>query len=315
MATKTAVKMSRQERLAKLTEKIKNTDVGGGGSQGFWSPKEGRNVIRILPEVHTMEYFYQTVGRHNFPPDGKKSCYCPKFTSEGELPCPVCEMVDELYRSGVPANKDLAGKLRVRKMYWMNVIVRGKKGKDGDSEDEGPFIYTPGVTVFTQLASLINDPDYGDIMDIHDGIDVTVERSGTGMDTEYQVNPRRNSTPLTTEQETLDKWFDAARDLSYVEVDDDPANDKELSAGKGIYVLPYDRIVREMGLDAEEEEDAEADEEPVATKKSRRPIIEDTEDDDDQVDEDDDADEDDPPAKMSVQAEVQRRMARRSLRK
>jgi hypothetical protein len=261
--------ISRQDRLSKLVDKIKNTDVGGNTSAGFWSAPEGRTVIRILPEVHDMEYFFQTVGRHNFPPDGKKHCYCPRFTSEGLLPCPVCELIDQLYKSGDKDNKALASQLRIRKMYWMNIIVRDKNG------DKGPFIYTPGVTVFNQITTLIGDPDYGDIMDVEDGIDITIERTGTGMNTEYQVTPRRNSSPLHSDPNKVAEWLNAAKSLKYVEVTDDPAEDKKIIDGRPLYILPYNRIVREFGLDGDIESigiadsDDEEEEELVPVKKAK----------------------------------------------
>lgn len=258
---------ARQDRLALLRDKLKHTDMGGGGSAGFWSPKEGRSVIRILPEAGEMEYFFQEVGRHNFPPDNKKSVYCPKFTSHNALPCPVCEIVDDLYK-GDKALQAMAGNLRVRKSYWMNVIVRGTK--EGE-EDSGPFIYTPGQTVFSSVAALISDPDYGDIMSPTEGLDIIVERTGQGLQTEYQVKPRRNSSPLSNDEKQIDDWLAKARDLTWVEVGDDPEQDKELGKGHSLYLLPYDRIVKEFDLDEGIAVDVDEDEEEVAPKKTSAP--------------------------------------------
>lgn len=325
MAKAAANVLSRQERLARLVDKIKNTDTGGNSSAGFWSPKEGRSVIRILPEVKTMQYFFQTVGRHNFPPDGKKHCYCPRFTSAGELSCPVCEMVDQLYKAGDKSSKELAGQLRARKMYWMNIIVRNKDG------DQGPFLYTPGVTVFQQISTLISDPDYGDIMSVEDGIDITIERTGSGLETEYQVTPRRNSSPLHSDPEKVAEWLEAAQDLTYVEVSDDPSEDKELSAGHALFIIPYDRIVREFNLDGDvaEFDDAEEEEAPVrqpakskvqqrtaAAKPKAEPVVEDDYDEDDEEDDEEEAPPvKSPPRKTAAQEEVGKRTARRSIRR
>lgn len=241
MARKKKKRMSREERLAKLREKLANTDIGGGGG-GFWSPKEGRNVIRILPEVGEMDFFFQEVGRHNFP-DSDDRVYCPRFTSGGELDCPICEMVWELYDAGDNASKELAKQIRVRKSYWVNIINR-------DDETAGPQIFTPGVMIFSELTSLINDPDYGDIFNIEDGFDITIEREGTGRyDTVYYTRARPRPSPLSDDDAQIDQWLDAAKDLSYVEVSMDPEEDKDLAGDHAVYVLPYDRIVDDHDLD------------------------------------------------------------------
>jgi hypothetical protein len=300
--------VNRQERLAALRDKFKTLDLGSGGA-GFWSPKVGDNPIRILPEVGDMDFFFQPVGRHTFPTAGndRRFVYCPKFTSEGELDCPVCEIVDDLYKAGDVASKKMAGELRVRKMFWMNIVNR-------EDESAGPLIFTPGVQVFSAITNIIGDPEYGDIFDIDDGIDIVVKRTGTGLNTEYQVVPRRASTPLGNKSQ-IQEWVDKARDLSYMEVSEDPEEDRELSSGHALYVLPYDRIVQEFDLDnlSLEDFDEEEDKEEVAVVSKRksaapakRHVVDEEEDDDEEEDEEEES---------PVKKEVTRRVARRSRRR
>jgi hypothetical protein len=319
--------MSRADRLAAMQDKLKKVELSSGGA-GFWSPKEGKSIVRIMPEVAVvggkeyrvgdMQFFYQQVGKHNFPPKGAKHCYCPKFTSEGELECPVCETVSDLWK-GDAGSKALAKELGVRKSYWMNIIPR-------DDEAGGVKIFTPGVKIFTAIITLINDPDYGDITDITEGFDLTIERHGSGLETEYNVNPRRNPSALNADEDKIIEWMSKAKDLSAVEVSEDPEQDKELSAGHSVFVLPYNRLSREMDLDgdlgAEDVADDDDDEdEPVPAKKTvaapakatitkRAPV---EPDDDDEDDEDDDTvvEKKVPAAKQ----EVVQRQARRSFRR
>lgn len=297
----TKQKVSRADRLAALRDKLKTADIGGRRS-GWFNPKTGRNVVRILPEVGDMEYFYQPVGKHQLP--GDKQVHCPSFTSEGELPCPVCEIVDQLYKAGDKGSKNLADQLRVRKKFWMNVI-------DRNNEDAGPLIFPAGPVIFGAISTIIADPDYGDIMDVETGIDLVIERSGEGLSTEYQVNPRRNDSPLSDDDDTAQKWLDNARDLSYVEVSEDPEEDQENIGNHSVWVLPYERIVREFDLDNLEEDFDEDGEEDVpvpqdnkrkAVKpKAKAPVEE---------EEEEEVVEEEQPAKR----EVVRRMARRSRR-
>ena len=300
-------KSSNIDKLAAIRDKLKKTDMASGGG-GFWSAPVGKSVIRILPEVGDMEAFFQPVGRHNLTADGKKMIYCPEFTSEGELPCPVCELVDELYKAGDVASKKLAKQLGRRRSFWMNIIIRGSEGK-------GPQIFTPGVQVMGELAAIIEDPDYGLIYDPDTGFDITVERTGTGLETEYSVRARRNPSPLSSESSEIEDWLSKARDVSYVELTDDPEEDKDVASGHAVWVLPYDRINREYDLESTDElaEDDDDDVEPAPKKKAaKKPVVEEVDDDEEDDDEEDEEAEDVPAAKQEV---TRRKMARRSTRR
>lgn len=237
------VKRSVSEKLAKLREKLDNTDVGGR-NEGFWSPEKGNNVIRVLPEVGDMEYFFQEVGQHRLP-DGT-FVMCPHFTTSGELDCPICQVVSELYK-GNDDDKELARQIKVRKSYWMNIITRDNDD-DGGNTGNGPYIYTPGVTVFRSLITLINSPDYGDITDEEQGTDIIVSKKGEKLETEYDVQPRRFSSPIHQDEKIMDEFLDKAVDLSYVVLSEDKSEDRELGEGYAIKLLPYDRMIDEYGI-------------------------------------------------------------------
>ncbi len=301
-------KMSKAEKVKALRDKLKKQDLGGGGA-GFYSPKVGKNTIRILPEVGDMDFFFQPVGRHFFP--DKRAVYCPSFTTEKDLDCPVCEIVRELHNIGDKQSKKLASSLGVRRSWWMNVI-------DRNNEDAGPLMYTPGVMVFNSIISLINDPDYGDVTDIDEGSDIIIDRDGTGIETSYEVHGRRKESALTDDDEMLEEWLDKAKDLSYVEVSEDSSEDDELSEGHAVHIVPYDRIVEEFGLDSfgDDDEDDEVEEEETADRRPKRktrrkPVVEEVDDDEEgEVPEEDEGEDEGEPAK-----EVKRRMARRSRRR
>ena len=257
-------KVSKADKLKALRAKLDKTDMGG--NRGFWNPPQGTSEIRVLPESGDMDYFFQEVGRHYLPE--KKTVYCPSFTTEGELDCPICDFVQDLYALNDPASKELAGKIRVRKQYWMNICTR----ENGNTA--GPFIYTPGITVFQALAGFVNDPDYGDIFDLDEGTDVSIERTGTGLETKYQVIPRRKMSTLAASSKEADEIMKKAQDLSWVEVSEDPEEDKELADGHAVYLLPYERIVleNELGDDVEDllEELEDEEDHPVKQDVRRR---------------------------------------------
>jgi hypothetical protein len=318
---------TRADRLAAIQSKLSGMNLNAGGSRGFWAPQTGRNVIRVLPETGDMTFFFQQVGKHVLSEDGKKYKYCPAFTSEGEHECPICDYVDSLYKAGDKGSKAIADKLRVKKMFWMNVVTR----KD-DGSTEGPFLYTPGVTVFNEMSSIIGDPDYGDFTDPDNGFDLIITREGEKMNTKYHVKARRNSSQISADADQQEKFIESCKDLSYVMLTDDPDEDKELTKGKAVWILPYDRLQAEfaetdLNGNVDEDEDDDEDEAPApakkapakkeptpiekarsaATTKAKKPVAP-------VVEEEDDEEEEEVEEEDEVDREVARRAARRRTR-
>ena len=56
------------------------------------------------------------------------------------------------------------------------------------------------------------DPDYGDITDFDEGREVTIKRTGQGLNTEYNILPRPKATPASTKL-TKEELEDAMPDL------------------------------------------------------------------------------------------------------
>lgn len=235
------------DALQRVREKLSHTDIGGGK---YWKPDSGRNVIRILPGVGDMgDAFWQDVGRH-YIPDGP-SFTCLAFTIDEA--CPICEAVDELYRDSDPNSKALARELNRQKQFWMNVI-------DRNNESRGVQIFTPGPMIFGQISGLVMDPDYGAIYDEEEGMDIIITKTGEGMKTRYTVNARPKFTPLSDDPDLMDEWLESARDLTPLELSDDPDEDGTIIAEAGgsvaVTVLPYERLRDEFTGASEKEGDA-----------------------------------------------------------
>jgi len=232
-----------EERVALLRAKMGQMDLGG--DKGYWAAKEGRNIIRILPAAGLMPFFFQEVGVHYNLPDGASE-KCPSFTSGGEEDCPICQLVTELYRAG-KSYKGLANKLRVRKQFWMNVIVRDVGDQKGNT-GTGPLIYTPGVSVFRSIQTLVSDPDYGDISDVETGVDLNIDRRGQGLDTEYEVQTRKYSFAASSDPDQLAEWLEFAKDLTPAFLTDSQEEDAEVKGDAVVAVLPYERLLAKHGL-------------------------------------------------------------------
>ena len=165
-------------------EALKQT---GGGE--FWNPRENANLIRILPQKEG-KLFYKKVGVH-FGLLGSGREFCPQ-ESLG-TPCPVCDVVKELYKVETPEAVRVVSNLRVQHKYLLNVLAL-------DQDTVGVVQYLAGVKVWRDLLSIILDPDYGDITDAATGRNVVVEKivpPGNKLKTEYKVRSKPDRTKIS----------------------------------------------------------------------------------------------------------------------
>jgi hypothetical protein len=89
-------------------------------------------------------------------------------------------------------------------------VVRGE-------EDKGVRFMSFGKIVYTELLSIISDPDYGDITDVQNGRDIVVEyipqeKSDTNF-AKTMVRPKPNQTPLADSAEKIQKLLTDQPDI------------------------------------------------------------------------------------------------------
>jgi hypothetical protein len=257
---------SKADRYAALLARVQTIDLGGGN---FWKVPQGKTTIRILPPVGAMDdAFFVESGQHYL---GSKIYVCPKLSSGGKLPCPICDTNEGLYQSG---KKKAASKFRASKSFLVNIVVRsGLKG----GEDQ-QTVWQFGVTVMGLIISIIADPDYGDISDPEVGSDVVVTRAGEGTNTKYQVNAKRNPSPLVGAEQYLQN----AQDLVAF-VNDKVMDYDTLATESGVNVYLENGEIPEIKEEDKEEQavdDEEADaavptesEEEEAPKPAARPPL------------------------------------------
>tara|TARA_R110000764_G_scaffold56194_1_gene122594 strand:- start:39 stop:800 length:762 start_codon:yes stop_codon:yes gene_type:complete len=152
-----------KNRLAKLNNK--------GGSNGtsnfkdnFWRPPVGeKSQIRIVPYKHNKDYPFSEL--YFYFGIGKPRMIALTNFDESD---PIMEFAVQLRKSGSDENKELAKKLFPKMRTFAPVIVRGE-------EDKGVRFYEFGKMVYQELLGVMADEDYGDITDIQEGRDITVE--------------------------------------------------------------------------------------------------------------------------------------------
>lgn len=209
----------------------------------WWKPKVGANKIRIMPpwtdQGPNALQFWRVVFVHwgvmaiEDPDENNKfTIACPRKTpgsaellgiegiEDSNLPCPVCDHVDELANSGDPVNIEMAKEIRRKMRVYSNVIdlndpVWTKEDLEdlkanNCPEDKLPNlgdakiqIFTYGTTIFNELLGFYQDNV--DIASYDEGHNITIERVGSKLNTKYHVRPEMAKTKAPIAEEQLDR--------------------------------------------------------------------------------------------------------------
>lgn len=303
--------------MSKIKSKQEELQKGSGNSDyGFDKLKDGKNVRRILPPKGDSTMFYSEGFLHfGLGDDGKSTATC--LDTFGKK-CPICEYLNTLKDSKNKDDKEFYQRAKKTKRIYLSVLNR-----DATDEDEKPVILPVGKMILKQVIDVICDPDYGDITDFESGRDITITRSGKGLNTEYSVIVKPKET-MASEQYSEEEMDAMLPDLDslFVEkseselmavltgedVDDEDDDDLEydemelddlkyLCKERGIKLpakITKSRLISLLEADDEDEEDEdEEDDEPVTKGKKSSRHIEEDDDDEDEDEEDDEEDDDD----------------------
>ena len=173
---------------AKLNQ-LNNTD---NKKQNLWKPEAGKTRVRIVPYVHRKEnpflelYFHYDIG--------KRSMLSPVSFGNAD---PIVEFADKLKSTGDKEDWLAGRKIEPKMRTYVPVIVRGK-------ESEGVKFWGFGKTIYTELLSIISDPDYGDITDLMLGRDIDVEftpSEGAGQYPKTAIRVKPNTSAATDDKE------------------------------------------------------------------------------------------------------------------
>lgn len=313
------MKKSAKKKNSSLKDRMKKSyeskDKGGGNRPScmdwkkaknvkFFTPKEGKNRINIIPyvvktkndplvhsgdaEIGDQSYMLD-LWVHNYVGDTSAEVICPK--SNFNKPCPICKQAQEFKDAG---KKDEASALWPKRRCYYNVI-------DVKNPDEGIQVFNISHFLFEkelieEARASSDDGDIIDFVDIDDGKMIEfraaeVEKSFGGKLTKFL---EYKSFVFKERDEALDpslieeaiSFDECMKVLTPAEIEkilygedseDDDDDDTPPKKGKAPAKKPTKKI--EDNDDEDEEDDEDEDEE-------------DSEDDDDE-DSDDDTDEDD----------------------
>lgn len=229
--------------ISKLAARLGELDQNNGGSgngTSFVNIKDGKNQVRILPPTDDSDWVQEAwvhygVGKTSNNTKGTM-VVCPTTHGEKES-CPICELSSELKKLSKKKDdkydKEAKSVYRKKRVYFNaidraddldnfelrkeKVTVDGKETvvevwyNSTTGEKESPVkVLGVGIGVYKGVLKLITDPDYGDITDPEDGVDVIITKSGSGQfNTEYDVKGARNNSEVGFEE-----WEDCINDLS-----------------------------------------------------------------------------------------------------
>lgn len=154
-------------------------------------PQPGKNKFRILPNGQDEELqFWQDFGQHFIKDtnDGLKAVYMCTEKTDGK-PCPICEGIAQGINEA--GDDDVIGALKDSKASGR--VLLNALHLDGDDANT-PVILDLSPTTFEKVLELMEE--YGNVTSLDEGIDIVINRSGKGLNTEYSVLPAAKSKPV-----------------------------------------------------------------------------------------------------------------------
>ena len=207
-------------QLKSRLNSLQNQGSTNKKSDLIWKPKPGKQVVRIVPYKFNPEnpfielkFHYNINGKTYLSPD-----------SFGR-PDPIVEFANRLKKTGSKEDWQMGRKMEPKMRTFAPIIVRGE-------ESEGVKFWGFGKTVYQEIGALILDGEYGDITDVLNGRDITVEfKTGEESGKSFPVTtirPRPNVSPavdpknatLVESLKNQSNILDLFPELSYDELKD-----------------------------------------------------------------------------------------------
>ena len=173
--------------LTKIQGRLDNLNSKGGkGNENFWRPQDGEQSIRIVPtpdgDPFKDFWFHYEVGQNS-------GFLCPKKNFGDD--CPACKFAGRLFDENTEDSRRMAKKFLPRQRFFSPVLVRGE-------EDKGVRMWGYGKMAYESLLNLVLNPEYGDITDVEEGTDLTINygKPAGASFPQTKITPRRRSSVL-----------------------------------------------------------------------------------------------------------------------
>lgn len=246
-----------------LRKKLNTLQGQNNRSTATWKPAEGKTIIRIIPWKGNPDFPFIELLFHYL---GGKTQLSPMTAGK---PDPIAEFADKLRSTNSKDDWELARNFTPKQRTFVPVIVRGE-------EDKGVRFWGFGKTVYKELATIMNDGDYGDITHPKTGRDITVtftpKKPGSDAFAKTEILVKPNVTPATDDAETLKRWLTTQPDINEIFV---APTYEELESFLERYLAPESdtSVTATAKAPVVSEEDSETEETtaPVATAVKAAP--------------------------------------------
>jgi hypothetical protein len=170
----------RHETNQKLLELEHERDKNGFG-QFARNLAPGRTTLRVMPAYSDKGVWFHKVEEH-FIQAKQRSIVC---CEDAYGRCPICEKCAELDAAGDEAG---AKQYKPTVKFLVNAIILADPTNKVSAKD-GVKVVRIGNTIKKELVALDNDraSGYGNIVAYDNGFNLNVDRTGSGLKTEYSV--------------------------------------------------------------------------------------------------------------------------------
>jgi len=194
-----------REKLAEARGEKKKSEK----DKSRFKPEEGEAKIRFLP-TEDGDPFKEFFVHYNI--EKHSPLLCPKRNYNEE--CSICDFAFHLWREAVESDsedqKKEARKYFAKPRYFSPIVVREQE------EEEGPKVYSYGVTSYKEILELCLNEEFGDITDVDGGIDFTLKYEKAKSKEAFPkttLTPSRKSSPLASSKKLMGQILNAIPDL------------------------------------------------------------------------------------------------------
>lgn len=195
-------------QFQEYTKEMAEAESRALNTGGHFKLKEGSNIVRFLPAKLGWPGPMAVASQHYVDVPGRDKAavfVCPRVMAK--RPCIVCNQAERLVASGNQADKKRGEDMLPNNQVFANVVDRREP-------DKGPQKFRFGKQVHAFLKKLRdNAVAGGDFTHPLTGFDLSIERTGTGFDTKYNVLAARNSSPLHPDPVVMNNWIASQADI------------------------------------------------------------------------------------------------------
>ena len=197
--------------IAMLKRTADENSTGEKKESIWWLPEQGENKIRFIENPNSSANPIGFMYKHYKVGPNEWSLWCPKSTGEYDAkkgkpkrdwnkPCPICDYVNELYKTGAEEDKALAMKIGAKERYIFNIV-------DLKNPDAGAKLFDCSKKLYDII---MRDWDEDTpISDAQKGYNFIIHKEGTRERPEY-IKSKKEKTPSPIQNT---EWVNQVKDI------------------------------------------------------------------------------------------------------